>query len=159
MAARLERVVDELDDTIKDIRRTIFSLGALESSDDLQSEMTRVVERSGTAMKLRPTLRFDGPVRSITDPELIADLLAVLSEALTNVTRHASASAVSVLLSVTKDVVLTVSDDGVGLPGSVSESGLANMRQRALRHGGSLEVSQPADGGTVVRWQVSSHPA
>ena len=159
VAARLERVVDELDDTIKDIRRTIFSLGALESSDDLQSEMTRVVERSGTAMKLRPTLRFDGPVRSITDPELIADLLAVLSEALTNVTRHASASAVSVLLSVTKDVVLTVSDDGVGLPDSVAESGLANMRQRALRHGGSLEVSQPADGGTVVRWQVSSHPA
>ena len=52
----------------------------------------------------------------------------------------------SVLLSVTKDVVLTVSDDGVGLPGSVVESGLANMRQRALRHGGSLEVSQPAGG-------------
>jgi signal transduction histidine kinase len=156
VAARLERVVDDLDDTIKDIRRTIFSLGALESSDDLQSEISRVVERSGSAMKLRPTLRFEGPVRSITDPDATADLLAVLSEALTNVSRHAAASAVSVVLSVGKDLVLTVSDDGVGVPADVAESGLANMRQRAIRHGGSLDVSQPAEGGTVVRWRVPS---
>ena len=94
VAARLEQAVDDLDDTIKDIRRTIFSLGALESSDDVQTEMSRMVERSGSAMKLRPTLRFEGPVRSLADAELTADLLAVLSEALTNASRHAQASAV-----------------------------------------------------------------
>ena len=159
VAARLEQSVDDLDDTIKDIRRTIFSLGALESSDDIQTEITRMVERSGSAMKLRPRLRFEGPVRSLADAELTADLLAVLSEALTNTSRHAKASAVEVVLAVADDVVLTITDDGVGMPAEVAESGLANMRQRARRHGGDFHVRTGFAEGTAVEWRVPRRSA
>ena len=105
-------------------------------------------------MKLRPALRFDGPIRSVSDDDVIADLLAVLSEALTNVSRHAAATAVTVVVGVDEDVVLTVTDDGGGVPPGAVESGMANMRQRAQRHGGRLLVHQPAEGGTVVDWRV-----
>ncbi|GAA2121693.1 sensor histidine kinase [Nocardioides bigeumensis] len=157
VAERLEQAVDDLDDTIKDIRRTIFSLGALETSDDVQSEVSRIVDRSGTAMKLRPSLRFEGPVRSLTHTDVTADLLAVLSEALTNANRHSQATAVDVVVSVDDDVVLIVTDDGVGMQPGATESGVANMRQRARRHGGDLVVRSVPGEGTSVEWRVPRH--
>ena len=57
--------MDDLDDTIKDIRRTIFALGSLDASADVQTEITRVVERAAATMKFRPALQFEGPVRSL----------------------------------------------------------------------------------------------
>jgi signal transduction histidine kinase len=158
VTTRIEQAVGDLDDTIKDIRRTIFSLGALESSDDLQTEVTRVVERAGAAMKLRPTLRFEGPVRTLADSAVSADLLAVLSEALTNVSRHARATTVDVRVEVGDHVTLLVTDDGVGMPDVVVESGLDNMRRRAERHEGSFAVRSAPGRGTLVEWRVPGRP-
>ena len=64
LSARLTRAVDELDSTIKDIRRTIFALGTMDSVADVQSEIERIVDRAAAVMKFRPTLRIEGPVRS-----------------------------------------------------------------------------------------------
>ena len=69
VVARLSQAVDDLDDTIKDIRRTIFALGSLGESEDIQAEMTRLVDRAATTLKFRPALRFEGPVRSLVSPE------------------------------------------------------------------------------------------
>ena len=93
---RLERAVDDLDATIKDIRRTIFALGGSDSSSDIQSEVTRMVERAESTLKFRPRVTFEGPVRSLVSPAVAPDLLAVLAEALSNVSRHAEASNVEV---------------------------------------------------------------
>ena len=60
MSARLERAVDDLDATIKDIRRAIFGLGALESSGDIQSEVTGLIDRAASTLKFRPSLRLRG---------------------------------------------------------------------------------------------------
>ena len=55
------QAVDDLDGTIKDIRRTIFALGSLDDSADLQTEIDRIVDRAAATMKFRPTLPIDGP--------------------------------------------------------------------------------------------------
>ena len=96
VGSRLSQAVDDLDATIKDIRRTIFALGSLDSSGDLQTEIERIIDRAAATMKFRPSLRIDGPVRSVVGAHLAPDLLAVLGEALSNASRHADASAVEV---------------------------------------------------------------
>ena len=58
------------------------------------------------------------------------------------------------VLAVADDAVLTITDDGVGMPAEVVESGLANMRQRARRHGGEFHVRSGSGEGTAVEWRV-----
>ncbi|GAA1542304.1 two-component system sensor histidine kinase [Nocardioides humi] len=157
---RLEQAVADLDATIRDIRRSIFELRSLESDDDIQAGVTRLVEQAAATLKLRPDLRFEGPVRALVDDDLAADLLAVLQEALSNAGRHAEASAVEVTLAAAGDgVVLTVSDDGRGFEGDVPRSGLANIRSRAEQRGGTFRVDSAPGAGTVLVWAVPAGTA
>ena len=106
-------------------------------------------------MKLQPRLRFEGPVRTTVTDAVAPDLLAVVSEALTNVSRHARASSVEVRVSVARDTLeVVVADDGGGMPRDVRESGLRNLRERAAGHGGELVVESGAGTGTTVTWRV-----
>lgn len=154
VAARLERAVDDLDATIKDIRRTIFALGTTDAAGDIQSEATRLVERARSTLKFRPELEFSVPVRSLVVGEVAADVLAALGEALSNASRHADASRVAVRLSAGDEIVLTVADDGRGLPADFAESGLANIRSRAERRGGSVRLESEAGAGTRLVWAI-----
>ncbi len=154
VSARLERAVDELDGTIKDIRRTIFALGAMDTSTDVQTEIERIVDRAAATLKFRPTLRIEGPVRSVIGVLVAPDVLAVLGEALSNASRHADATAVEVLVSAGDEVVVRVTDDGRGMGEEVLESGLDNMRQRAHKHGGTFVVHSESGTGTTVTWAV-----
>ncbi|GAW50890.1 MULTISPECIES: GAF domain-containing protein [unclassified Nocardioides] len=154
VTSRLDAAVDDLDATIKDIRRSIFALGAMGDTADIQAEVTRMVDRAAGTLKFRPSLTFEGPIRTLIGPEIAPDVLAVLAEALSNASRHAEASAVTVLLSAGAHITLTVSDNGRGLPARVAESGLSNMRERAERLGGECVVSSEAGSGTTVRWSV-----
>ena len=152
VAERLERTVDDLDATIKDIRRAIFGLGTMESAGDVQSEVTGLVDRAASTLKFRPSLRFEGPVRTVISAELAPHLLAVLGEALSNASRHSGATAVDVLLSAGDEVLLVVRDNGRGISGEVAESGLANIRNRAEQCGGSFSVESGVGTGTTLRW-------
>lgn len=149
-----DAAVDDLDATIKDIRRSIFALGSVGETADIQSEVTRMVDRAAGTLTFRPTLSFEGPVRSLVSPEVAPELLAVLAEALSNASRHAQASRVSVVVAAADEVTVTVTDNGRGLPDTVAESGLSNMRERAERPGGTREVSSDHAVGTTVRWSV-----
>jgi signal transduction histidine kinase len=154
VSARIEQAVDDLDATIKDIRRAIFGLGSSEHSTDVQAEVTRLVERAAATLKFRPSLRFEGPVRSLVSPEVTPDLLAVLAEALSNANRHAEATAVEVVLEAGDSVSLTIRDDGRGIGGDVVEGGLANIRARAERRGGQLMVETGPNAGTCLVWSI-----
>ena len=154
-AQRLRQAIVEIDDTIKDIRRTIFALGALEGSTDLQTEIEILVDRAAATMKLRPKLRLEGPIRTTVPAAVTPDLLAVVGEALSNVSRHAHASTVEVRVVVDHDTLeVSVADDGRGMPPDVLESGLHNMRERAAGHGGELVVESEAGTGTTLTWRV-----
>jgi len=154
VAERVARAVDDLDSTIKDIRRTIFALSAPEESTDVRRALSDLVDRAARTLKFRPELALSGPVGSVVGPSIAPDLLAVLGEALSNVARHAGAHRVQVSVEAGDRVTLRVRDDGRGIPEAASHSGLLNMRKRAEELGGSCVVDSAPGAGTTVVWQV-----
>ena len=154
VSQRLEAAVDDLDTTIRDIRMTIFELSSMEDSADIQSEVSRMVDRASRTLGFSPMLRFDGPVRTAVSSEIAPHLLAVLGEALSNAARHAHATSMSVCLSAGRQISLVLIDDGRGMAGDAVESGLTNMRERAEKLGGSCSVTSAPGEGTTVRWVV-----
>ena len=84
---------------------------------------------------------------------IAADVLAVLTEALSNAARHGKPSRVDVVLAADSDGVrLRVTDDGRGIGATTRVSGLANMAARAERRGGSCAWRSRQPNGTVVEW-------
>ena len=154
VADRISAAVDQLDVTIKDIRRTIFELGNPRRAADLRDEINETVSALVPSLGFKPQVRTMGAVHSGVSDEVRAHLLAVLHEALSNVARHALATSVTVVLEVSDQVVLTVADDGRGLRGAPSGNGLRNMHERAEKLGGTCELGPAGDTGTRVVWQV-----
>ncbi|HEY0167271.1 MAG TPA: GAF domain-containing protein [Jatrophihabitans sp.] len=157
-AAKLEQVVTDLDDTIRQIRTSIFDLrGSLApASATVRTQLIQVIADQAGQLASDPTVRFVGPVDSLVGPALADELSAVLREALSNVARHAQADSVNVLLDVSADALcLQVSDDGVGIGATTRRSGLDNLEQRALLRGGSMTVTSTPDKGTQLRWQIA----
>jgi myo-inositol-1(or 4)-monophosphatase len=103
-----------------------------------------------------PRVTFTGPVAELDGSPVAAALIAVLSEALRNVLRHAYASSITVKVRVAKDALtLTVADDGVGPNDEpTSGSGLKEMLRRAEALGGTFTIEPNQPMGTTVRWAV-----
>lgn len=151
---RLSSAIDDIDQTIKDIRRTIFALSSSAGSDDLRAELDHALHDASKVLGFMPDLKLSGPVDSIITGEVREQLLAVLRETLSNVVRHAKAGRVSVQLDVAHDICLFVEDDGMGLGSGTSGNGLRNIRERAEMLGGNCTVSSGPAGGTAVTWTV-----
>jgi signal transduction histidine kinase len=152
---RINAAVDDLDTTIRDIRSAIFELRTPVSAA-LRTELRQLVDEAAESLGFRPRLDVLGPVDSAVPDELRPDLLAVVREALSNVVRHARAGAMEVRVAVAGGrLAVRVADDGVGMDSVTAErGGLANMRQRAGRHGGAFAVTPGQPAGTVVEWSV-----
>jgi PAS domain S-box-containing protein len=79
----------------------------------------------------------------------------LIAEALTNVTKYASASTVHVRVALTDaNLVVEVSDDGIGGADPAGGSGLRGLADRVEALGGSLEVVSPAGAGTSLRAEI-----
>jgi two-component system, NarL family, sensor histidine kinase DevS len=153
-AKRLNTAVDDLDATIRDIRRSIFELRAPVGAT-LRNELRDAVDAAAGTLGFRPTLDVTGPVDSAVPDDIIPELMAVLREALSNAARHAQAREVRVSVRAAGgEVVLRVEDDGVGIDPTLARGGLVNMGERAHDLGGTFEVGPGPDGGTVVLWRV-----
>ncbi|GAA1914187.1 two-component system sensor histidine kinase [Streptomyces sodiiphilus] len=155
---RLMRAVDDLDETIKIIRSTIFGLRNLETgpaAQGLRVRAARTVEQAVRALGFTPALRMEGLLDTDV-PAAVADhAVAVLAEALSNVSRHARAGAAEVALIVASGTLtLRVTDDGVGVPEGGRRSGLRNLQERAEKLGGALAIEAPEPGGTRLEWKV-----
>lgn len=157
-AAKLGQVVTDLDDTIRQIRTSIFDLhGALSPvAVTARTQLLEVAAEQAAHLGFEPALRFSGPLDSIVSEELADELTAVLREALSNVARHAEASGVEVSLEVSaSQLCLSVTDDGRGVGNPLRRSGLANLQERAARRGGTLTVTSRPNEGTQLRWQIA----
>jgi len=153
---RLDRAVDELDGTIRELRSTIYGLQApAEGRPSLRSQVLEVVDAATEHLGFAPSLRMDGLLDTLATPDIADNLLAMLREALSNVARHAQAAHVDVSVRVHgKQFTVQVVDDGVGMARDAARSGLVNLASRAEHLGGSLRVSSSRAGGTSVVWQV-----
>jgi signal transduction histidine kinase len=160
MAARgrVARLVAELDETIGNLRRSIFSLqeDSHSTPSTVDNEVLRTVAQSVDALGFEPRLVQREHLEGVVPQWVRPDLLATLREALANVARHANAGAVNVELGLSGDYLeLTVIDDGVGITEDRDRnSGLANLSKRATRWGGTLTVKPSGGGGTRLTWRV-----
>jgi signal transduction histidine kinase len=162
VATRITNAVDAMDETIKEIRATIFALQARDTADeaDLRGDILNLVEEMTPPLGFAPSLRLGAGLGGEIQPEVAEQALAALREALSNAARHAAATRVDVTVDVSADGVLTVQviDNGIGIPADGRRSGLRNLAARAEKLGGELRLA-PADQGvlspgTRLEWRV-----
>ncbi|WP_189449464.1 sensor histidine kinase [Streptomyces abikoensis] len=156
-AERVTRAVGDLDETIKIIRSTIFGLRAreCEAGPTLRARAARAVGEAAATLGFPPRLTMEGLIDTDVPPQVADHVMAVLGEALSNTARHAHATRVEVDLRATgKRTVLTVTDNGVGIPEGGRRSGLANLAERAHSVGGTFEFTAPPEGGSRLVWSA-----
>ncbi|MFC3987782.1 GAF domain-containing sensor histidine kinase [Actinoplanes siamensis] len=154
VAKRINDAVDDLDATIRDIRRSIFELRA-PVGPSLRAELRETVAAAAAALGFPPDLETAGPVDSAVPDDVVPELMAVLREALANVARHARACSARVSVRVADgELLLRVRDDGVGIDPALARGGVVNMGERAADLGGAFEIGPAPDGGTLLAWRV-----
>ncbi|WP_428985444.1 GAF domain-containing protein [Streptomyces globosus] len=156
-AERVSRAVGDLDETIKIIRSTIFGLRAREedTGPSLRARVARTVGETATTLGFPPRLSMEGLLDTDVPPQVADHVTAALTEMLSNAARHAHATRVEVALQATSDeVVLTVTDNGRGIPAHGRRSGLGNLEERARSVGGTLEIGCPDQGGSRLVWRA-----
>jgi signal transduction histidine kinase len=153
---RVRGAVDDLDDTIRELRSTIYGLQAPEDErSSLRALILQVVDAGAEQLGFAPSLRMDGLLDTLVPAVTSEHLLAALREALSNAARHASARSVEVAVSVRDDELrLDVVDDGVGMGETARRSGLANLAARAAQLDGTLEIDSAPGAGTRISWRV-----
>ncbi|MDV8023524.1 GAF domain-containing protein [Rhodococcus sp. IEGM 1330] len=153
---RLARTIDDLQDTVQDIRTTIFDLqSSTHSTTRLRQRVNGAVLELTESVPIRAVVRMFGPL-SVIDSSLADHAVAVIREAVSNVVHHARAETVNVTLAVGDDLRIEVTDDGIGLNENTTRSGLANLEARAVDCGGAmiLRPSAADAGGTELIWSV-----
>jgi signal transduction histidine kinase len=161
---QIRTVMDNLNQTIQDIRRYIFDLRTAEQTRELE----RILENLVRDLRLDTMLEVDfeviGQRCCWLGPEQIAHVTQVAREALSNVVQHAEANRVTVSLNYLGDVThLTVTDDGKGLALDSSDNGIhhgegmVNMRARARMLAGDLHLESKPGHGLRLTLSIPCH--
>ncbi|PXY32746.1 GAF domain-containing sensor histidine kinase [Prauserella muralis] len=160
--ARLAEAIDQLDQTIEEIRGTVRALRSpdpephepRQEATDLAESARAEVRIAGELLGYPPTLELSGELADI--PAERADhVRAALREALSNVVRHSGASETRVTLQ--RDahgVRLRVRDNGCGVPQDVAKRGLRHLSERAKGAGGTFTVNSSPSMGTLVAFDL-----
>ena len=153
-AEQISGYVGSVDEIISKIRTSIFGLRQSQPMPSgLHAQLLEIVEQHAPQLGFTAAVNFAGPLERAADAALTQDILAVTREALSNCARHAHASTVSISLALEDGLItLDVTDNGRGLGLPTHSSGLANMRHRAERNGGTLQLTTPRSGGTHLTW-------
>jgi signal transduction histidine kinase len=158
-ATELLDQVDAIDAAISEIRSAVFTLSQRRrtAAGSLRHRVLDTANEVTAGLGSPPRLTFAGPVDVLVRGELADDVVAVIRESLTNVVRHASATAVEIEVIVDEDIVfVTVDDDGVGVSDApVRASGTSNLDERARARGGSFSLTRRESGGSRARWSAA----
>lgn len=156
-ARRVMEQITDIDDTIAQIRESIFALKSArkDRSNGLRSRMREVLDRVSDQLKSAPKVRFLGPVDLMSDRQVTDDAVAVVTEGLANIVRHAEANEVTITVSAIGGLLtIEMVDDGVGVGDRTHFSGLNNLQERADQRGGSFEIHDAKPTGTRLIWSV-----
>ena len=153
---RVSDAIDSLDETIREIRNTIYGLSQRRPGvRALREQVLELARLAAETLGFEPTVRFEGPVDTTVPTEVVPHVLAVVREALSNVARHAEASSVRVEVTLREaQLRVSVADDGVGIGEPARSSGLSNLEERARLFEGVFEIGSPPAGGTRLEWRV-----
>jgi len=161
----IDRNVLLIDSGIERIRAIMSVVSARSQSDSAHSIRHFVRELTVATSVLLPhpiEVELSGPVDLVVVGELHDEVTAVLRELVMNAVRHAEPQTVRLTLRIdasglarprTSELVVIVSDDGIGVPAHVTKSGLANLDARARRLGGAFTVRSTA-GRTEAEWRI-----
>lgn len=158
---RVERLLDRADEVAVEARERVMDLRTSvvqgqQLLDSLQALGTALAPE-GVAFRVASHGHPRAVDRTVSD-----QLGCIAQEALRNAFAHARAQRVEVVLSYGfSELVLTVRDDGVGIPdawaaegGRPGHWGLAGMRERAQAVGARVHLLRPQQGGTTVEVRV-----
>jgi signal transduction histidine kinase len=166
VAGRIQGAVDDLDDTVRHIRTTIFELQRPDTSArSVRRDLLDLAAETSRNLGFTVATRFNGPIDTNVGDEVADHLVAVAREALANAVRHADATHVSLEIDADSTwVTLRVRDNGVGLaanddPDATNDpagggQGLTNMASRAGELGGMFAVDGADGAGCTVQWRV-----
>ena len=152
---RVERAIDSLHQTIRDIRNFIFGLRPeLLSGTTLENGLLAIAEEFRHNSLI--DIEIDAAVGAgEPDPEATAHLLAIVNEALSNIARHSGATRAVVTVADDADsgMRLVVRDNGHGFDpstvGVLGHQGLVNMRSRAGTIGATMDLASDSSGTTI----------
>ncbi len=161
LRAAVGRAVDEIDDTIAEIRTVIHDLRRdVGEPDRLADRLQQVVDAQAAALGIDVQLHVVGRLASRPSEPVADAVVAVVREGIANAHRHGRATHVTVDLEIDGDdgIRLAVWDDGAGFEPDVALDapgyGLKNLRARAAEFDGTFEVqSEPGAGATLI-WKI-----
>jgi signal transduction histidine kinase len=153
---RVQQAVEELDETVRQIRTAIFDLHT--TGDGAQGGLRRrlldTAAEAATGSSLSPSVRMAGAVDTLVPAEIGVQAVAVVREAVSNAVRHSGATAVTVTVEAGQDLLIDVVDNGIGIDPAAARSGLRNLEDRARQCAGELTVRVEPLGGTRLSWRV-----
>ena len=161
---RVSEAVESIDDAIRQLREAIFGLHEVSHEGRISAALVDVAESEQAALGFMPSIRIGALER--VSPALCHELVATLTEALSNIAKHANATAAEITVDTTGDcVVLTVTDNGRGIDprhprpspstsGVLTGHGLHNMTTRARELDGKFRIGPGPGGGTELEWSV-----
>lgn len=155
LAERLDRAVTDLDETIRQIRTTIFALSAPRHRKSLRSEIRDLIDHAAETLGFLPQVRLDGPLDGVVPVMTAAHLTSGLTELLAGLP-SAGVTAVSVAIEITPgpSLYMSVRVDGAGAPTEDSPL-VAPLRNRATLLGGDCSVTESEDElASTVLWRV-----
>jgi signal transduction histidine kinase len=154
----IERQIRQIDSAIVEIRTAVFGLAqvAPAMAVDLRRRVIHLIADLAPGLGVAPRITFSGPTEVLLPAGLAEDIVAVVTETLSNISRHASARSSEVIIDINDSAAeVVVNDDGAGIdPGIGHDSGTRNLAERARLRGGTFTVHSRADRGTRAAWTV-----
>jgi signal transduction histidine kinase len=149
----LARAREQLDDALRELRDLARGIHpAVLTERGLEAALGALIQRAALPVDLRATL----PERLDTAIEAAAYFL--VSEALTNVAKHAQADTVTVEVGCEDGtLVVTVADDGIGGVDFDAGSGMRGLLDRVNAAGGDLQVASEPGRGTRLCARLPTH--
>lgn len=155
VAARIDRAIEQLNDTIGDIRAYVMELRPARFSGEIAESLTGIAHEFRVNSLIETTIDVAAALPPLT-PDGGSAIFHIAKEALNNIRKHACATSVAISLHAVDDVVaLVITDDGTGFDASAARGeerhGLRNMASRARAAGGTLTIESTPRTGTRIR--------